>query len=121
MLPAWSRNVASSLVLAAACAAVMLQPLPAAAQAACDPTTSYCGGSTGSSAQQQLQLPSLTNQTTPNPYQQNPYGTGGGAAGGINYTGPTQSIDLQPVPNYIDNLNGLGGRTEGTTPASRWR
>lgn len=99
-------------MMAMAGSAILMPPLPAVAQA-CDPTTSFCGGSAGGSVQQQLQLPSLTNQSTPN--QQNPYGTSGGYAGGATYNGPVQSMDLQPVPNYIDNLNGLGGRTEGTT------
>ena len=45
--------------------------------------------------------------------QQNPYGTsGGGFNPNSTYTGPVQSMDLQQVPNYLDNLNGLGGRTE---------
>ncbi|HEX6771150.1 MAG TPA: SLBB domain-containing protein [Acidobacteriaceae bacterium] len=101
-------------MLAVTCGVILLQPTPAPAQA-CDPTTSYCGGTTGNSnQQQQLQLPSVQqNQNTQNPYQQNPYGAGGGGFNpGANYTGPVQSMDLQPVPNFIDNLNGFGGRTE---------
>jgi hypothetical protein len=46
--------------------AVALQPMPAVGQAACDPSTSYCGGSTGSSQQGQgLQLPNLQSGAEP--------------------------------------------------------
>jgi protein involved in polysaccharide export with SLBB domain len=91
-----------------------MQPLAALGQT-CDPTTSYCGGQSG----QQIQLPNLQqNGVVPGATQQNPYGTGGGSSSGSIYTGPTQSMDLQPVPNYIDNLNGTGGRTEGTSSRS---
>jgi protein involved in polysaccharide export with SLBB domain len=103
-----------TVFLAGALAVTVLQPLPAFSQTGCDPNTSYCGGNTSSG--QQLQLPSLQTGAVPGPTsQQNPYETGGGgAAGGATYTGPAQSMDLQGVPNYIDNLNGLGGRTEAT-------
>ncbi len=65
-------------MLAVTCGVILLQPAPAAAQAGCDPTTSYCGGITGNSNQQQpLPLPT-TPSNQQNPYQQNPYGAGGG-------------------------------------------
>lgn len=73
---------------------------------ACDPNTSFCGGSSSS-------VPSTpsTGQTSP-PQGQNPaegpYGAGGGYGGGrvvTGATGPT-SLDLQQVPTYTDNLNG---------------
>ncbi|HEY3988868.1 MAG TPA: SLBB domain-containing protein [Acidobacteriaceae bacterium] len=106
---------ALGVFLAVAVAFVALQPLAAFGQNGCDPTTSYCGGSTTSG--QQLQLPTLQNPTvsgtTPG-QQQSPYGTGGANPAGSNLNIPGQSIDLQGVPNYIDNLNGLGGRTEAT-------
>jgi protein involved in polysaccharide export with SLBB domain len=93
--------------------------VPALGQAACDPATSYCGGATGQQGQQ-LQLPNLQSGTIPgtNP-QQNPYGAGGGnAGGGANYTGVPQSMDLQQVPNYVDNLSGFAGRTEASNARS---
>jgi protein involved in polysaccharide export with SLBB domain len=99
-----------AVFLASALAVVVLQPLPARSQSGCDPSTSYCGGTTG----QQLQLPTLPNGGFPGATtQQNPYGTGGGyGGGGINLNnGPAQSMDLQSVPTYTDNL---GGRGEGT-------
>jgi protein involved in polysaccharide export with SLBB domain len=113
------RKNALTVFLASALAIAVLLPLSARAQNGCDPTTSYCGGSSGTG--QQIQLPSLQQSTVPGatPTQQNPYGTGGGSSsGGSIYSGPVQSIDLQPVPNYIDNLNGLGGRTEATNSRS---
>jgi protein involved in polysaccharide export with SLBB domain len=93
----------------------VLQPLPAFSQSGCDPSTSYCGGSTTTG--QQLPLPSLQSGGFPGATtQQNPYGTGGGyAGGGINLSGPAQSMDLQSVPTYTDNL---GGRGEGTNARS---
>jgi protein involved in polysaccharide export with SLBB domain len=98
-----------AVFLASALAVAVLQPLPALSQTGCDPNTSYCGGSTTTTGQQ-LQLPGLQNGGFPN--AQNPYGTGGAyGAGGINVSGPAQSIDLQQVPTYTDNL---GGRGEGT-------
>jgi protein involved in polysaccharide export with SLBB domain len=116
-----SRKNALTVFLASALFLVVLQPLAAQSQSGCDPTTSYCGGSSGTG--QQIQLPSLQqNNTLPGatPTQQNPYGNGGGGSAGSSniYAGPVQSMDLQPVPNYIDNLNGLGGRTEGTNARS---
>jgi protein involved in polysaccharide export with SLBB domain len=114
-----NRKNALTVFLACALSLVALQPLAAQSQGGCDPTTSYCGGSSGSG--QQIQLPSLQQGAVPGatPTQQNPYGTGGGSAGGTNiYTGPAQSMDLQPVPNYVDNLNGLGGRAEATNARS---
>jgi protein involved in polysaccharide export with SLBB domain len=104
-----------TVLLANALAMAVLQPLPAFSQNACDPNTSYCGGGTGSN---QFQLPNLQ-QSNPGqgatPNQQNPFGVGGGGGfnGGTNYPGYSQSIDLQGVPEYVDNLNGLG-RTEAT-------
>ncbi|MFL6428049.1 MAG: SLBB domain-containing protein [Acidobacteriaceae bacterium] len=81
---------------------------------ACDPNTSYCGASSGQQGQQ-FQLPNLQTGSTPgtSSSQQNPYGVGGASnAGGILTEAP-QSMDLQPSPNYVDNLNGTSGRTEG--------
>jgi protein involved in polysaccharide export with SLBB domain len=103
-----------TVFLASALAVAVLQPLPALGQAGCDPTTSYCGG--GATSGQQIQLPSLQNGNVPGGTStgQNPYGAGGGNVGGGNYTGGTESMDLQQVPNYTDNLNGQGGRTEST-------
>lgn len=106
-----------TVFLGGALALTVLQPVPAFSQTGCDPNTSYCGGSTSSG--QQLQLPSLQTGAVPGSttQQQNPYeagGAGGGVGGGATYTGAAQSMDLQGVPNYIDNLNGLGGRTEAT-------
>ncbi|HEX6493989.1 MAG TPA: SLBB domain-containing protein [Acidobacteriaceae bacterium] len=88
--------------------------MPALGQAGCDPNTSYCGG-TSSQQGQQLQLPSLQSGSTPGTTsgQQNPYGEAGGAGAGGNLTTVPQSMDLQPSPNYVDNLNGTAGRTEG--------
>jgi protein involved in polysaccharide export with SLBB domain len=100
-----------TVFLASALAVAALQPLPAQSQSGCDPSTSYCGGNTTSG--QQIQLPSLQN-TVPGASTQNPYGTGGGLGGGINVGGaggPSQSMDLQQVPTFTDNL---GGRGEGT-------
>ncbi|MDQ1452321.1 MAG: hypothetical protein QOK38_2187 [Acidobacteriaceae bacterium] len=107
----------------------VLQPLPALGQA-CDPNTSYCGGSAASGQQgqqgQQLQLPSLQSGnvpgTTPTQQNQNPYGTGGGggytgAGGNFNNNAP-QSMDLQSVPSFVDNLNGLPGRSESSNARS---
>jgi protein involved in polysaccharide export with SLBB domain len=112
--PHRGRKNALTVFLASALAIVVMQPLPALGQA-CDPTTSYCGGQSG----QQIQLPNLQqNGATVPGTSQNPYGTGGGSSGGSIYTGPTQSMDLQPVPNYVDNLNGTGGRTEATNSHS---
>jgi protein involved in polysaccharide export with SLBB domain len=103
-----------TVFLASALAVAALQPLPAFSQSGCDPNTSYCGGSTTSG--QQIQLPSLQNGALPGTgTQQNPYGTGGGYAGGINVTGVAPSMDLQQVPTYTDNL---GGRGEGTNARS---
>jgi protein involved in polysaccharide export with SLBB domain len=104
----------SACFLASALAVTVLLPLSALGQNGCDPTTSYCGGSTSSS--QQLQLPTLQNTplTGNTPGEQNPFGAGAGTAGGGAIAVPAQSMDLQGVPNYLDNLNGLGGRTEGT-------
>jgi protein involved in polysaccharide export with SLBB domain len=103
----------ATVFLAGALAVAVLQPLPAFSQNGCDPTTSFCGGSSSSN---QLQLPSV--QSSPaqgaTPTQQNPYGTGGGSTGGANYGGVVQSLDLQDVPNYLDNLNGISGRTEAS-------
>jgi protein involved in polysaccharide export with SLBB domain len=95
---------------------VVLQPAPAFGQSGCDPSTSFCGG-TGSGG---IQLPGLGNSTVPGatPAEQNPYGTSGGYSGNGTYAGPQQSMDLQPVPNYVDNLNVLGGRTEGANAHS---
>ncbi|MEA2539740.1 MAG: hypothetical protein QOH35_1106, partial [Acidobacteriaceae bacterium] len=107
----------------------VLQPLPALGQA-CDPNTSYCGGSAASGQQgqqgQQLQLPSLQSGnvpgTTPTQQNQNPYGTGGGGgytgAGGNFNNGAPQSMDLQSVPSFVDNLNGLPGRSESSNARS---
>ncbi len=103
-----------TVFLASALAVAALQPLPALSQSGCDPSTSYCGGSTTTG--QQIQLPNLQN-TVPGATTQNPYGTGGGTGGlggGINVGGaggPSQSMDLQQVPTFTDNL---GGRGEGT-------
>jgi protein involved in polysaccharide export with SLBB domain len=102
----------STVLWASALAIAVLQPLPVFSQNGCDPNTSYCGGSTGS------QLPNLQQPTTVPGATQNPYGTGGGFNPNANYTGPVQSMDLQQVPNYVDNLNALGGRTEGTNARS---
>jgi protein involved in polysaccharide export with SLBB domain len=104
-----------TVFLASALAVAVLQPLPALSQSGCDPSTSYCGGSTTTG--QQLQLPNVQNGGFPGATtQQNPYGTGGGyAGGGINLSGPAQSMDLQSVPTYTDNL---GGRGEGTNARS---
>jgi protein involved in polysaccharide export with SLBB domain len=114
-----SRKNALTVFLASVLSLVILQPLAAQSQSGCDPSTSYCGG-TGSGAQ--IQLPSLQQQTTvpgATQTQQNPYGAGGASGANSNiYTGPVQSMDLQPVPNYVDNLNGLGGRSEGTSARS---
>jgi protein involved in polysaccharide export with SLBB domain len=106
-----------TVFLASALAVAALQPLPALSQSGCDPSTSYCGGSTTNG--QQIQLPSLQN-TVPGASTQNPYGTGGGGGlgGGINVGGaggPSQSMDLQQVPTFTDNL---GGRGEGTNARS---
>jgi protein involved in polysaccharide export with SLBB domain len=115
-----SRKNALTVLLASTLALAVLQPHRALGQT-CDPSNSFCGGGSSSTGQQ-IQLPSLQNPTVPGstPADQNPYGTGsstGGAAG--NYTGPTQSMDLQPVPNYVDNLSDQGGgRTEGTNAHS---
>ena len=114
--PQSGRKSALAVFLASALAVAVLQPMPAVGQAACDPSTSYCGGSTGSGQQGQgLQLPNLQNGTVPGTtptQQQNPYGNGGGGgyngAGG-NYNGAPQSMDLQPSPNYVDNLSDQGG------------
>jgi protein involved in polysaccharide export with SLBB domain len=104
-----------TVFLASALAVAVLQPLPALSQSGCDPNTSYCGGSTTTG--QQLQLPPLQGGGLPTgTMQQNPYGTGGGyGGGGINLSGPSQSIDLQQVPTYTDNL---GGRAEATNARS---
>jgi protein involved in polysaccharide export with SLBB domain len=114
-----SRKNALTVFLASALSLVILQPLAAQSQSGCDPSTSFCGG-TGSGAQ--IQLPNLQQQSTvpgSTQTQQNPYGAGGTSGANSNiYTGPVQSMDLQPVPNYVDNLNGLGGRTEGTNARS---
>jgi protein involved in polysaccharide export with SLBB domain len=111
-----------TVFLASALAVAVLQPLPALGQATCDPTTSYCGGNATSG--QQIQLPNLQTGNVPGATSagQNPYGAGasgaagagGGSAGGGNFTGTPESMDLQQAPNYIDNLNGQGGRTEST-------
>jgi protein involved in polysaccharide export with SLBB domain len=117
-----SRKNALAILLASTLAGLMLAPLPAFSQMACDPTTSFCGGSSGSSGQQ-IQLPSLQTGTLPGQTQtqQNPLGNNGGpfgggaGGGGGNITGgPGQSMDLQPIPDFNDNLNGLGGGTEST-------
>ncbi len=105
-----------TVFLASALAVAALQPLPALSQSGCDPSTSYCGGSTTNG--QQIQLPNLQN-TVPGASTQNPYGTGGGGGGGGGYGGinvggtggAAQSMDLQQVPTFTDNL---GGRGEGT-------
>ena len=103
-----------TVFLASALAVAALQPLPALSQSGCDPSTSYCGGN--ATTGQQIQLPNLQN-TVPGATTQNPYGTGGGTGGlggGINVGGaggPSQSMDLQQVPTFTDNL---GGRGEGT-------
>ncbi len=91
----------------------MLQPLPAFSQTGCDPSTSYCGGSTTNG---QIPLPGLQNGVSGPTTQQNPYGTGGGGGYGsnINITGAA-SMDLQQVPTYADNL---GGRGEATNARS---
>jgi protein involved in polysaccharide export with SLBB domain len=102
-----------TVFLASALAVAVLQPLPAFSQTGCDPSTSYCGGSTTNG---QIQLPGLQNGVPNATTQQNPYGTGGGGGYGsnINVTGAA-SMDLQQVPTYADNL---GGRGEGTNARS---
>lgn len=83
---------------------------------ACDPNTSFCGGSSSS-------LPT-GGQTTSQPAQnpaEGPYGTGGGYGGGRVVTGangPT-SLDLQQVPTYTDNLN-AGAREQANTNARQY-
>jgi protein involved in polysaccharide export with SLBB domain len=116
-----SRKNALAVLLASTLAVVVLQPHRALgqSQSGCDPSNSFCGGGSSSG---QIALPSLQNPTVPGatPTDQNPYGTGSGSGGGAgNYTGPSQSVDLQPVPNYVDNLSDQGGgRTEGTNSHS---
>ena len=113
-----SRKNALTVLLASALAVVVLQPQRALGQSGCDPSNSFCGGGSSSSTGQQIQLPSLQTSTVPGstPSQQNPFGTGSGTAGGTgNFTGISQSVDLQGVPDYVDNLSDQGGgRTEGT-------
>jgi protein involved in polysaccharide export with SLBB domain len=97
-----------AVFLASALAVAVLQPLPAFSQTGCDPSTSYCGGS--STTNGQIPLPGLQNGVSSPTTQQNPYGTGGGGGSNINITG-SASMDLQQVPNYTDNLS---GRDQGT-------
>jgi protein involved in polysaccharide export with SLBB domain len=99
-----------AVFLASALAVAVLQPLPAFSQTGCDPSTSYCGGSTTSG---QIPLPGLQNGVSNPTTQQNPYGTGGGGGGSnINITGAA-SMDLQQVPTYSDNLSGRDQGTNG--------
>ena len=102
-----SRKNVFALLLAST---VAFAATPAFGQA-CDPNTSYCGASSGQQGQQ-FQLPSLQTGGTPGTSgQQNP--GAGGANAGANLPTVPQSMDLQPSPNYVDNLNGTAGRTEG--------
>jgi hypothetical protein len=97
------------------------------AQGTCDPTIASCNpqmqgmgnvfgqsglgmGNQGPNANQQFNFPSDT--STGAPWEGTAPGFGGfsGAGGGF---GPSSSgmgaMSLQPVPDYIDNLNGTGG------------
>ncbi len=82
-------------------------------QAGCDPNTSFCGGTTGSSTSGQ----SLLNQLpTAGSSSENgaPFGNSGSYGGGRSLGGLTTSLDLQQVPTYTDTTNGGRELSNGT-------
>ena len=111
-----SRKNALTVFLASALAVVVLQPLPALGQSGCDPSTSFCGGAHPQTASR-YNCPVLQNHCSGcfDADGENPTGRVAATWGALsgNYTGPSQSMDLQPVPNYTDNL-GSGAAAEGT-------
>ena len=92
----------------------VLMPLPALSQSGCDPNTSYCGATSDQQQQQQQSTYGLgSNQSDQTNPSQSPYGNSGGYNGGRVYgNGAQQSLDLQQVPTYLDNLNPNGARQQ---------
>ncbi len=93
----------------------VLMPQQALSQSNCDPTTSNCGNYSGQQLPQQQ--PSSGGQGTEYDQNNSPYGNGGGTyGGGRTFGGQDQqqplTNDLQGIPNFTDNLNPNGGRTQ---------